>query len=71
MTTPVRCTNCSASDSFADELKRLADQGLIAAPHSDIQRLKPGEFIVYTPARPNSDGSVRVYYREQKPSTSG
>ncbi len=64
MITPICCTDCSELGTFADELKRLANAGLVAAPHSDIQRLKPGEFTVEMPLRENSAGSVHVYYRE-------
>ncbi|MEH6627843.1 MAG: hypothetical protein V7739_15465 [Motiliproteus sp.] len=64
MSTLICHTNCPDLNSFADELKRLANSGLVAATHSDIQLLQPGEFMVDTPIQQNAKGSVYIYYRE-------
>ncbi|MEH6625044.1 MAG: hypothetical protein V7739_01255 [Motiliproteus sp.] len=64
MHTPICCTDCTELGIFADELKRLANAGLVAAQHSDIQRLKSGEFTVDMPMGENSSGCIHVYYRE-------
>ena len=64
MTPPIRRTDCSALGTFTDELIRLAELGFQAAPHADVQRLKPGEFLIHMPARPHSKGRVCICYRE-------
>ncbi len=60
----IRSTCCPDLEAFADELKRLANLGLIAAVYPDVRQLQPGEFMVDKPVRQNIGGTVCVYYRE-------
>ena len=64
MSSPLRSISCSAQGTFAQELTRLAERGMMAVFHSDIQRLQPGEYLIHMPVRKPSQGTITIYYRE-------
>ena len=61
---PVRSTHCSTFGSFPGDLTRLMERGFVAVSHSDITRLKPGEYMIHIGNRRSSNGAVCIYYRE-------